>query len=1264
MDASRFQGLAVRPACNIIGCSHEQLQFFPGRGLQKFMPGLVVQHGRKSRGRRTAVVRASITTDVAAVAIAAATVLPVCWLYISKHKSSPTPASASFSPPVSNSVESAGIVTTISKSSTVLVEPSILSTPKVGDGSSYTATIEEFTEVLADLSLEDWSSDEEFESVHSENRLNSGSLASTPLSSFDKPSSDNFDATGGTVLHAPVAHHSSEVAEVILSSSTFDTFPTDSTGDNTSKLNSTEVNGKHVSLEGGDKDADVVDYVSNANGKSEIADVLSLGSTKSADLQTPINGTVRISHSAEAVQPERIKDQGDNLPLLGKPSNGDARAKNTSELKSTDDKSQEEALDVKEYTNGALLGSDTTDVTVPDCSNLAGDRLPEFLDENVDVGTGDGSEFNTRLQSIIQSELTNIEEKRAELEKSLKSSSDVDIRSVNGMGKARRQQASSKTLIDSTVAATQSTTSNLKDKLESTDPSRQKPIRLSEILPLDESADPDLCLKLYRSFLNSGRLVDCVLLLEEMDKVQILDTNKIHHSKFFKACQAKKAVKEAFRFMRLIGKPTLSTYNMLISVCREARDVDGGLRALSAAKKSGHKPDTILYTSLVSTCAKAGKLDIAFKVFHEMEANGVVANIQTYGSLIDGCARAGQIAKAFGVYGIMLSKPNMKADLAIFNTLINACGRTGAIERAFDVLADLKSEPYFLGPNHVTYGALISACARAGQVDRAFDVYNSMREGKKKGTPECYTAVVHACSHTGDLARARTVLEDMKTDGIQPDEIFFSALIDVAGHANEVDGAFHILDEMKHFGLAPKATTYSAVMGMCSNTGNWERALKVYEDVRSAGFSLTPSTFNALITALSNAKEIHKAFAVLEEMKAAGVMPDQITYSILLAACETFDEPDRAFDLYTNAMADGVVPNQAMCDSIIGICYSSLRKKLKAPEYTYSIGLVSGPALGAPYQQWTTWALSVYRQTLATGVTPTIGSLSLLLGCLRKEETRPVKSIFDDTMYLHYDSLKDLPASILDGDGLYDPRALGLFDEAASMGIVPRFNYTAGPMTLNAEAMPSYLAEVSLVSLLRGLRKRHSIGAQLFPVTILHFVQKKQTLTATKEVKELSVSGRSGQVMAALLRRLKIHYTGHESSGKLKISVASIRKWLKPTTRSNLLFGTQASTGLRQFGRGNVLSKGIAEQQRAIRSGESPGNARNMDFRSANPSTDLYLRQISQVREWEFRDDDFEAEQDNFPRNAARPTSRVNGVKRPQSMSVKAVNETSRKPRP
>uniref|UniRef100_A0A7N0T839 Pentatricopeptide repeat-containing protein n=1 Tax=Kalanchoe fedtschenkoi TaxID=63787 RepID=A0A7N0T839_KALFE len=160
----------------------------------------------------------------------------------------------------------------------------------------------------------------------------------------------------------------------------------------------------------------------------------------------------------------------------------------------------------------------------------------------------------------------------------------------------------------------------------------------------------------YQRLLRNGRLKDCVNLLEEMERKNLLDMDKVYHSRFFQTCRRQKSVVEAFRFANLIPNPTLSTFNMLMSVCASSQDLEGAFRVLRLVQGSGQKPDCKLYTTLISTCAKCGKVDRMFEVFHEMVNAKVEPNVNTYGALIDGCARAGQVPKAFGAYGIMRSK--------------------------------------------------------------------------------------------------------------------------------------------------------------------------------------------------------------------------------------------------------------------------------------------------------------------------------------------------------------------------------------------------------------------------------------------------------------------------------------------------------------------------------------------------------------------------------------------------------------------------------
>lgn len=50
---------------------------------------------------------------------------------------------------------------------------------------------------------------------------------------------------------------------------------------------------------------------------------------------------------------------------------------------------------------------------------------------------------------------------------------------------------------------------------------------------------------------------------------------QVYHGRFFETCKKKKAVDQAFRFIKLIPNPTMSTYNMLMSVCASSQDSEG-----------------------------------------------------------------------------------------------------------------------------------------------------------------------------------------------------------------------------------------------------------------------------------------------------------------------------------------------------------------------------------------------------------------------------------------------------------------------------------------------------------------------------------------------------------------------------------------------------------------------------------------------------------------------------------------------------------------
>ncbi|XP_077246517.1 pentatricopeptide repeat (PPR) superfamily protein [Tasmannia lanceolata] len=694
---------------------------------------------------------------------------------------------------------------------------------------------------------------------------------------------------------------------------------------------------------------------------------------------------------------------------------------------------------------------------------------------------------------------------------------------------------------------------------------------------VNDKSDPSKYLSTYNRLLRDGRLVDCIELLESMERKGLLDMDKIYHSRYLNTCKNPKAVKEAFRFINLVKKPTLSTFNLLLSVCASSHDTEGAFKVLQLVKKAGLKADCKLYTTLISTCAKSGKVDAMFEVFHEMVNSGVEPNVHTYGALIDGCARAGQVAKAFGAYGILRSK-KVKPDRVIFNALITACGQSGAVDRAFDVLTEMRAEPQPIDPDHVTIGALMKTCTQAGQVDRAREVYKMMHLYNIKGTPDVYTIAVSSCSQTGDLEFALSIYNDMKKNGVAPDEMFLSALIDVAGHAGKADFAFEIIQDAKVQGLHLGSISYSSLMGACSNAKNWQKALELYEDIKSAKLLPTVSTLNALISSLCDGDQLQKSIEILAEIKEAGVCPNAITYSILFVACEKKDELELGFKLLSQAKKDGVVPYVIMSRCLTGMCLWRFEKAASLGEPILSFNS------GKPQidNKWTSWALMVYRETIAAGFVPSVEVFSQVLGCLKFPRDTSLRNRLLENLGVSVDaSRRSNLCSLLDGFGEYDPRSFYLLEEAAaSHGIVPCVSLKGSPIIVDSRKLEIRTAEVYLLTVLKGLKHRLAAGARLPNITILLPVEKTHVMSP-KGDKTVNLAGRTGQAISALLRRLGLSYQGKESIGKVRVSGLALKRWFQPKLASPFS-GKQADLGSSQ----KSLGKGIADQQRDIRSND------------------------------------------------------------------------------
>jgi len=78
-----------------------------------------------------------------------------------------------------------------------------------------------------------------------------------------------------------------------------------------------------------------------------------------------------------------------------------------------------------------------------------------------------------------------------------------------------------------------------------------------------------------QSFLRFYFILSSLIFLLCRKPLMIFFAVQVNPYEFYSACKKTRALKEAFRFSRLVGRKLLRNYSMLLSVCAQAQDASG-----------------------------------------------------------------------------------------------------------------------------------------------------------------------------------------------------------------------------------------------------------------------------------------------------------------------------------------------------------------------------------------------------------------------------------------------------------------------------------------------------------------------------------------------------------------------------------------------------------------------------------------------------------------------------------------------------------------
>ncbi|KAH7421941.1 hypothetical protein KP509_13G082600 [Ceratopteris richardii] len=366
-------------------------------------------------------------------------------------------------------------------------------------------------------------------------------------------------------------------------------------------------------------------------------------------------------------------------------------------------------------------------------------------------------------------------------------------------------------------------------------------------------------------------------------------------------CTKKKDLTAARQIHTLIQKSQLRLVTSLANNLIRLFALCGSLPEAGTVFRDVKKPTLLTWNAIISAHAKFGEGMHALQLYRNMLQSGQEPDKITFLSILKACSNAGALIVGRSIHEqIIMSDVNL--DLALGNTLVDMYAKCGSLEEAENIFRRVPDR------NVVSWDVIIGGYAQHGNGTLALQLFHEMQHEGIQPDRVTFLGVLRACCCVGTSKDGALIHDQIIRTGLESDVAVASTLVDMYAKCGGLQEARLVFDSM----ACPTLVSWGCLISGYTQYGQGVQALEVFESMEMRGLGSDKYIYSGVLKACGLIQDLVNGRLIHERVVRARLESGEVVGNTLVdmyVKCGSLKEAQKVFDslVIRNAAAWGSI---------------------------------------------------------------------------------------------------------------------------------------------------------------------------------------------------------------------------------------------------------------------------------------------------------------------------------------------------------------------